>query len=60
MKASEIHEYARELKEAHGAKALAEASQKAADFESQGDKEQAETWRRIEAALKEMKGPHES
>lgn len=60
MESTKIHEYARELKEAHGAKALQEAAQKAADYEKQGDNEQAETWRRIEAALKEMRGPHES
>ena len=60
MDATKIHEYARELKKAHGAKAVAEASQKAVEFESKGDKEQAETWRRVTAALKDMQGPHES
>ncbi len=60
MEATKIHEFARALKDAHGDRALAEASQKAAEFESQGDTEQAETWRRVAAALAEMKGPHES
>ncbi len=60
MEATKIHEYARELKEAHGPRALQEAAQKAVDYERQGDKQQADTWRRIEAALKEMQGPHES
>ncbi len=60
MKMTDIHRYARELKEAHGAKALAEAAQNAVDCEKQGDTEQAQTWRRVEAALKEMQGPHQS
>jgi hypothetical protein len=46
--------------EAHGDKAVAEAAQKACDLEKQGQGEQAETWRHIEAALKLMRGPHES
>ena len=53
----EIFDYARRLFEAHGAKAIAEAAQKASAFEQQGDDEQAKTWRHIEAALKEMRGP---
>jgi hypothetical protein len=60
MKETEIHDYARQLLEAHGATAVAEAAQKACVFEHQGDSEQAETWRHIEAALKLMRGPHES
>jgi hypothetical protein len=32
------------------------AAQKAAAFEKAGDKEQAETWRRVEAALMQMRG----
>ena len=60
MEMTDIHRYARELKEAHGSKALAEAAQKAVAFEQQGDTEQAKTWRRVEAALKEMQGPHQS
>jgi hypothetical protein len=60
MQEIEIHDYARQLLEAHGDKAVAEAAQKACAFEEQGDNEQAETWRHIEAALKLMRGPHES
>ena len=60
MQEIEIHDYARQLLEAHGDKAVAEAAQKACAFEKQGDNEQAETWRHIEAALKLMRGPHES
>lgn len=60
MHTTEIQEYARQLFEAHGRKAVAEAAQKARAFEERGDKEQAQTWRRIEAALKLMQGPHVS
>lgn len=60
MLAVEIQDHARKLIEAQGPKALAEAAQKARAFEVQGDKAQAETWRRIEAALRQMQGPHAS
>jgi hypothetical protein len=60
MKMTDIFTYARELKEAHGSKAIAEAAQKALKLEKQGDDQQAKTWRRVEAALKEMQGPHQS
>jgi len=56
----DIQDYARQLLEAHGAKAVAEAAQKACTFEKEGKKEDAETWRHIEGALKLMRGPHES
>jgi len=55
-----IHDYARQLLEAHGDKAVAEAAQKASAYEKQGEKEQAETWRHIEAAIKIMRGPNVS
>jgi hypothetical protein len=60
MQEIDIHDYARQLLEAHGDKAVAEAAQKASALEKQGQSEQAETWRHIEAALKLMRGPHES
>jgi hypothetical protein len=60
MQETEIYDYARQLLEAHGDKAVAEAAQKACAFEKQGQDEQAETWRHIEAALKLIRGPHES
>ena len=60
MREIEIQDYARQLLEAHGDKALAEAAQKASSFETQGNNEEAETWRHIEAALKLMRGPHVS
>jgi len=54
----EIHDYARQLLEAHGEMALVEAAQKACSCEEKGQTEEAETWRHIEAALKSMRGPH--
>jgi len=60
MSEIEVYDYARQLFEAHGAKAIVEAAQKACTFEQQGDNEQAETWRHIEAALKLMRGPSAS
>jgi hypothetical protein len=52
-----IQDYVRQLFEAHGYKAIAEAAQKASDFEKQGNKEEADTWRRIETVLLGMRGP---
>ena len=60
MQEINLQDYARQLLEAHGAKAVAEAAQKACAFEKEGKEEDAATWRHIEAALKIMRGPHES
>ena len=60
MKATEIFDIARQLKDAHGSKAIAEAAQKATSFETAGNKDESKDWRRIEAALRQMQGPHES
>lgn len=60
MQETDIQDYARQLLEAHGDKAVAEAAQKARALEEQGKSEQAQTWRRVEAALMLMLGPHES
>jgi len=56
----EVHDYARQLLEAHGEMAVVEAAQKARGFEENGQTEEAETWRSIEAALKLMRGSHVS
>jgi hypothetical protein len=56
MHATEIQDYARRLLETHGDKAPLEAAQKAVAFEQTGDREQAQTWRRIEAAVMLMRG----
>jgi hypothetical protein len=52
-----INEYARQLLEAHGDRAVAEAAQRAIASEQRNDEEEAKTWRHIEAALKVMRGP---
>ncbi|MFY9315775.1 MAG: hypothetical protein WAO95_09470 [Burkholderiales bacterium] len=59
MDTSGISALARHLFETQGAKAIAEAAQKAASFEKAGDKEQAHQWRRVEGALREMRGAHQ-
>ena len=60
MQENEVYDYARQLLETHGDKAIAEAAQKACALEQQGESENAETWRHIAAALKLMRGAHES
>jgi hypothetical protein len=57
MEETVIAEYARQLLEAHGDRAIAEAAQRAAACEQRNDKEEARTWRHVEAALKAMRGP---
>jgi hypothetical protein len=60
MDTNAIHDYARRFIGAHGDKAELEAAQKAAECERQGEKQQAVDWRKIQAAIKEMRGPHAS
>jgi len=60
MQAMEVQEHARKLREARGDLALALAAQKARDFEHQGNTIEAQNWRRIEAALRQMQGPRVS
>jgi Arc/MetJ family transcription regulator len=60
MDSKAIHDYARRLVGAHGDKAELEAAQRAARCEQQGEKAQAQDWRRIQAAIRQMRGPHAS
>ena len=60
MQESDIQEHARKLLDTLGPRAVAKAAQQASRMEAQGDKQDAETWRRIEKALKQMSGPHQS
>jgi dipeptidase len=60
MDTTQVQRYARQLYEVQGAKAIAEAAQKAQQFEHNNDREQAEIWRRIEAALILINGPSHS
>ncbi len=59
MNAADISALARHLFETEGAKAIAEAAQQAARFREAGDAEQAKTWERVEAVLRELRGPHQ-
>ncbi len=60
MQAIEIQEYARQLLETHGDKAVVVAAKKARSFEQKGNSKEAKTWRQIEKALKLMRGPRQS
>jgi hypothetical protein len=60
MQEIELGEYARQVLEARGDKAVVVAAQKARAFEEQGNQPEAKTWRHIEAALKLMRGPRQS
>ncbi len=60
MEETVITEYARQLMEAHGQSAIAEAAQRAVACEHAQDKEGAETWRKVEAALQILRGPRTS
>ena len=59
MNAMDISTLARELFAAQGAKAIAEAAQKAESCRQAGDGEQAKIWERVEGALRELRGPHQ-
>ncbi|MFW2390876.1 MAG: hypothetical protein ACTSRM_02360 [Alphaproteobacteria bacterium] len=60
MDMNEVHDYARRFLGTHGEKAEAEAAHKVVACEKAGDTSQAEDWRRIQAAIKQMRGPHAS
>jgi len=60
MDATDISGFARHLFTTQGAKAIAEAAQKAAAYRKAGDEEQTKFWQRVEAVLREMRGPHQS
>jgi hypothetical protein len=60
MNANDISAIAHHLYETQGAKAIAEAAQKAESFRKAGDEEQAKDWERVEEALREMRGPRQA
>lgn len=59
MNTTDVSAVARHLFETQGAKAIAEAAQKATSFRKAGDAEQAKIWERVEEVLREMRGPHQ-
>jgi hypothetical protein len=58
MRFAEVHDYASQLLKLHGDKAPLIAAQKAVECERGGDRGEAQDWRRVCDALKEMQGPH--
>lgn len=52
-------QYARSLYDAHGDKAEAEAAQKAATARMAGHATHAETWEKIRAHIRELRGAHQ-
>ena len=60
MKTTEIAEHARQLLEARGDSAEAEAASRAKELEAQGKTEDAANWRRVRAAIHELRAPHVS
>jgi hypothetical protein len=59
MREMEIHDRARQLLATYGTAAIAEAARKATDLEAQGEAEEAKAWRKVEDAMKLMRGPHQ-
>ena len=55
-----IDDYALRLYTAHGDRAEYEAAQKAKDCEDKGDKDTAEQWRQVRAAIRILRGPNVS
>jgi hypothetical protein len=60
MNAAEISALAHQLFATQGAKAIAEAAQRAESCRQAGDEEQARTWRRVEDVLREIRGARQS
>jgi hypothetical protein len=60
MQEMEIQGYAQQLWQAFGDKAEVEAAKKTRMLEEQGQHDEARTWKRIEAALRIMRGPNQS
>jgi hypothetical protein len=60
MDTAHISAIALHLFQTEGAKAIAEAAHNAARFAEAGDAEQAKMWQRVEAVLREMRGPRQS
>jgi len=60
MQEIDTQDYARQLLELRGDKAVAVAAEKARSFEKGEHSEEAKIWRHIEATLKLMRGTHQS
>ena len=60
MKMSDVHDHARQMLDAYGDKAEAQAEQRATKAGDSGNKTEEETWRRVRMAIREMRGSHVS
>ena len=60
MNATDISAVARHLFQTQGAKAIADAAANVESSRKAGDEEQAKMWQRVEAVLREMRGPRQS
>ena len=60
MQATKIAEFARQLLDAHGDQAEVEAARKLQEAEARGDGREADSWRRVRAAIHELRPPHAS
>lgn len=59
MKMNDISTFASQLYADRGADAIAYAAQKARALEEADEADEAQTWRKIERALLEMRGPRQ-
>lgn len=59
MDTADIAQYARALYEAHGDKAEAEAAQRAQAADAAGDADKAESWNKVRAAIRQLRGPNQ-
>lgn len=57
MDMNQVHDFARRLLNAHGERAELEAAQRASECDRERDNDQARDWRRIQAAISQMRGP---
>ena len=60
MQEVEIREYAQQLFDRYGDKAVVIAANKARAFAEKGDDKESASWRHIETTLKLMRGPSQS
>jgi hypothetical protein len=60
METIQIQKHAQMLYAAHGDKAELEAAQKAKKLEDEGKLEEAQSWRKVQEAINQMRGPHAS
>ncbi len=60
MQMSDIHENARRCIEIYGDKAELTARQKSEECERHGNETDARNWRRVRAAIREIRAPHSS